>query len=254
MTTRRARRTVIAALTIAGWWAVSCREIPAPEGGVMSLSAVQLASPGMVAGDTLRDSTGAVAPLRVTVYGFDGEPLDPQPAVSFVVLDSVSHLAGALLIGDTIGTTRVVAGAGSVQTQPAEVKVTLAPAAVSAVDSVLQRPVYSLVNGDTVSSSGNLGVKVVSATGSAVEAVIVRYFIDKAPTGTAPTVVLVNGNARSDRDTSGNDGVASRVARLRLNAISNFTAPETVSVRATASHRGSSLGAVTFTIIYTKQP
>jgi len=253
------KRIAGAVLGVAAWWLVSCREIPAPEDGVLALSPIQLPSPGLVAGDTMRDSTGVAAPLRVTAYAIDGEPLSPQPATTFIALDLYAHFDGPLLVGDSIGkTVRVVGNVGTLQTQLANVKVTASPDTLVAADSVLQRKTYSLNAGDTVSISPELSVLVqnlASGTATGVEAVIVRYAIDRAPAGngSGPTVVLHSGTVRSSRDTTDASGRASRTARLRIAALSPPFATDTVLVSATSSYRGVTLGTVIFTIIYTNQ-
>lgn len=255
MTMRRfPRGGALYAAAALGWYVMSCTEVPVPEGGVASISNVRRPSPGLVAGDTMRDSTGVVAPLQVIAYGLDDEPLDPQPNASFVTLDTTAHFAGNLLVGDKVGTVRVVGVVGSVQTREETIPITLSPDTLVRSDSTLHRVRYTL-SGDTVVSSGELGTLVqhVLPTVSGVQAVIVKYAITKAPAGTsAPTAVLVTGNQLSSRDTSDAQGKASRVARLRLNALGMF-ATDTVMVDATASYRGRILGVVTFTVVFTKQ-
>ena len=248
---RRGAAMVLAAM---GWYLLSCTEVPAPEGGVASISNLRRASPGLVAGDTLRDSTGVVAPLTVIAYGPDDLPLDPQPAVTFVSLDTIARLAGSYLIGNTVGTARVVGIVGSLQTRVDSIPVTLSPDTLVRSDSILHRVFYTLA-GDTVVNSGELGALVQHRlpTASPVQAVVVKYTITKAPAGTsAPTAVLLNSNRMSDRDTSDVLGKVSRVARLRLGALSSI-ATDTVMVNATASYRGQNIGVVTFTVVFTKQ-
>jgi hypothetical protein len=256
---RSARRVAGAVLGAAGWWTVSCRDIPAPADGVLSVSAIILPAPGLVAGDTLRDSTGLAAPLRVIAYDFSGDPLDPQPVPTFVVIDTGAHLVdGVFLVGDSVGrTVEVVGSVSGIQTLPASVKVTLAPDTLVASDSIVHHKSYTLISGDTIVNSAELATIVQHLGGSTptgVDAVIVRYSIDRAPAGNGqgPTVLLLNGTLLSSRDTTANGGRASRVARLRLNALSAFVS-DTVVVSATSSYRGLSLGTVQFTIIYTKQ-
>lgn len=248
------RGLAAAVLALAGG---ACLDIPAPEGGVQAISALLLPSPGLVAGDTLRDSLGVAAPLRVVAYGIGGDTLDPQPPATFVVLDTGARLEGGhYLVGETAGTTvRVVGTVLPLQTQPATVKVTLSPDTLVAADSTVHRKNYTLLAGDTVVTSAELNVIVrhLDTTPSGVEAVIVRYAIDQAPAGEpdrGPAVVLVNVNRASSRDTTDNGGRASRAARLRLAALSTF-ATDTAIVTATASYRGITLGTVQFTIIYT---
>ena len=202
----------------------------------------------------MRDSIGLVAPLRVIAYGADDEPLDPQPSATFVSLDTIARLAGNYLIGNRTGTARVVGVIGSLQTRVDTIPVTLSPDTMVRSDSTLHRVSYTLA-GDTVVNSGELGafVQHLLPSPTGVQAVVVKYTITKAPTGSsAPTAVIVADNRLSNRDTSDASGKVSRVARLRLAALSAF-ATDTVMLDAAASYRGRTLGVVTFTVVFTKQ-
>lgn len=255
---RDARRTVLAVLGAATWWLASCRDIPAPDNGILSISGILLPSPGLVAGDTMRDSTGLAAPLRLIAFAASGQPIDPQPVPVFVALDTGALVSGQWLIGSREGSSvRIVGGVGSLQSQVAIVKVTLSPDTIAAADSTQHTKTYTLVAGDTVVNSAELATRVVhrGTTDSGVEAVIVRYTIARAPPGNGmgPTVVLVSGNASSARDTTDAGGRASRVARLRLATLTS-AAPETTAVSATASYRGRALGTVQFIVIFKTTP
>ncbi len=252
---RKARRVVGSALAVAAFWAVSCRDIPAPDNGVQSISGLILGSPGLVAGDTLRDSLGFAAPLNVIGYGTDNEPVDPQPTPVFVMLDTGAFLAdGRYLVGETPGTrVRIVGQVGGLQTLPDTVVVTLSPEALVATDSITHLITFAAA--DTIASAV-LNTRVVhfAATDtSGVEAVVVRYAIVDAPpgSGTAPTAVLLNNAVPSDRDTTDNTGRASRTARLRRLASVDF-AEDTIIVNSTASYRGSSIGTIQFVLVFRK--
>jgi hypothetical protein len=250
------RRLAGYAVAAAAFWAVSCREIPAPGNGVQSISALILGSPGLVAGDTLRDSLGLVVPLNVIAYGIDNQPLDPQPAPAFVVLDTGAILAdGRYLVGVTPGTTvRVVGEVGSLQTIPTIVKVTLSPEALVATDSTMHHVRYSTL--DSISQELNTRVLHYSSSDtSGVEAVIVHYRIVAMPpaAGSIPPAALVNGNIPSDRDTTLNTGRSARTLRLRPAQIGkNPLVEDTVIVDADASYRGASIGTIQFLLIFTK--
>jgi hypothetical protein len=254
---RRVRRGVGVAAGAAAWWLVSCRDVPAPEGGVLSVSPLRLPSPGVVVGDTMRDSTGLVAPLSVVAYGVGGDTIRNAPT-TFATLDTGAHLSGALLIGDNAGTTvRVLGTVAALQTQPVPVKVTTSPDTMVAADSTLHHTKYSLTTGDTVVNSADLTtvVRHKGTTPSGVEAVIVRYAIQRAPPGDpakGPTLLLMNGSTPSSRDTTDTGGRAARSARLRLVAATALAA-DTALVTATSSYRGRTLGTVTFVLIFTRQ-
>lgn len=251
-------RTLLALVVVVATWTLpSCREVPAPEGGVQALAPLLLPSPGLVAGDTMRDSTGVVAPLRLVAFGANGDTLN-DVAATFVALDTGAHVSGVLLIGDTPGkSVRIVGSTAGLQTQPATVKVTVSPDTLLAVDSAIYRRTYSLLSGDTVATSPEMATAVMHRSGTTltgVEAVVVRYTIEKAPAGNgqAATLELMNGSTVSSRDTTDATGRASRTARLRVTALNTFTS-DTAFVTATASYRGRSLGTVRFTLIFTKQ-
>lgn len=248
---RRARKTITSILAAAAWWLVSCREVPAPEGGVFSISTLQLPSPGVVAGDTMRDSTGIVAPLRVIAYNLAGDTVQ-NAVVRFVVLDTGAHLSGALLVGDSVGrTVRVVGSVAALQTQPVSVKVTLAPDTLVAADSVrFERTASSA----TLNADLTVLVQHRSATSATpVEAVIVRYSIVRQPASIGgPAVVLMSGNTASFTDTTEATGRASRTLQLR---VANFvvSALDSAIVDATAAYRGRVLGPARFTVVYKQQ-
>lgn len=254
----RMRRAIAAILGAAAWWLVSCRDVPAPEDGIFSISALLLPSPGLVAGDTLRDSTGLAAPLSVVAFDVAGDTVQ-NAVMTFVVLDTGAHMAGALLVGDSVGrTVRVVASVAALQTQPAPVKVTLSPDTLVAADSIVHHKTYVLTSGVTEVNSADLATSVLhlGASQSGVEAVIVRYAIDKAPPGDAtkgPTIVLMNANTPSNRDTTDASGKAARTARLNLLALTGTFVSDTAFVSATASHRGRTIGVVQFTLVFTNQ-
>ena len=88
---RSARKVIAVTFGAVGWWLVSCRDVPAPEGGVASLAPLRLPSPGVVAGDTMRDSVGLAAPLTVVAYAVNGDTLKNITA-SFVALDTGAHV------------------------------------------------------------------------------------------------------------------------------------------------------------------
>jgi hypothetical protein len=256
----RARKAIAAVLGATAWWLVSCRELPAPEGGILSISPLLLPSPGLVAGDTMRDSLGFAAPLRVIAYSASGDTLSGVTA-TFITLDAGAHLeqGGPLLVGDEVGkTVRIVGSLAALQTKPESVKVTLSPDTLVAADSILHHMTYTLVGGDTVVNTGDLTtiVQHVGATTSGVPAVIVRYVIDKAPAGDpakGPTLLLMSRTIQSSRDTTDANGRAARSARLRLAPLAAFEA-DTALVSATASYRGRTIGVVQFTLVFTSNP
>ena len=258
--TRRTRKTAIVALAAIGWWVLSCKDIPAPEEGILSLSPVQLPSPGLVVGDTMRDSTGVAAPLRVVAYGVSGDTV-AAPSLKFVIIDTFvvqgAHLTGAYLVGDKEGkTVRVIGSTEAIQTQPVSVKVTLRPDTLVAADSIVHHRTYGVL--DTVYSDLNAIVRNNGATAAGVEMIRVDYAIEKQPPGAngASTIALVTGrssNTLSSRDTTDGSGMATRTARL-VASLKTTTGTDTALISATASYAGKVLGRVLYTLIYTSVP
>jgi hypothetical protein len=232
----------------------ACFGLGGEPSGPASISRLLLPAPGVVVGDTMRDSTGAAAPLRVIAFAASGATLAAQP--TFVTLDTLVRLvAGNLLVGDYLGSARVVGGIGAVQAQPETVKVTLRPDTLVATDSVRHVRTYTLV-GDTLVTSAELGTRVQNRQGASpadVDAVIVHYTVVRAPPprGAVPTITVMNGSQVSSRDTT-TGGRAGRTLRLRLSQLTS-AADDSAVVVATAAYRGRSIGTVQFTVLFTKQ-
>jgi hypothetical protein len=253
---RRGANRVGAAVAAVGLvWLVSCDLSPHP-GSFYSISRLLLPSPGVVLGDTMRDSTGAAAPLRVIAYNATGDVVTTVSPY-FITLDTFSHLAnGTTLIGDRIGTARVIGGIANVQTLPETVKVTLSPDTIIASDSVHHLKTYNLLT-DSLVNSAELGAIVqhivAGGTNTTVDAVIVKYSLVSAPPSknTLPTVVIMNGSAVSAADTT-SAGRAARTLRLNVNRLTNVN-PDSAVVNATASYRGVTIGTVQFTVVFKTQ-
>jgi len=248
----RLHKPIGVALFAASWWLLSCRDIPSPEGGVFAISRVALPSPGIVAGDTMRDSAGLATPLSVVAYDENGKPMSPAPAVTYLTLDTLTQVDGAWLTGRTPGSSRLVAAVSGLQSQPVSVQVTLSPDTI-VTDTVAQSKTFSLINGDTSITFADVPARVRHLPSTAVAAVIVYFKVERFPaakSGGGPTVVLRNNGVISDRDTTDATGRASVVPIIRLLALQDATRGDTAILSATASYRGRTLGKVQFFIIF----
>src|SRR6185503_18646564 len=88
--------------------AVGCIDTSSPNGPVLSISAVRIASPSIAVGDVMRDSAGNPAPVSVTAFDGAGHPVTTLTP-TFVVPTRGMHLGtDLLLVGDSIGTSSVV--------------------------------------------------------------------------------------------------------------------------------------------------
>ena len=235
-----------------GLVAFACRPIPAPSNGVLSLSEVKLPSPGVVAGDTMRDSLGNAAPLVVTAFGVGGEAdtiFDAQP--TFIVFDRGAEVSpDGYLIGDSVRDTpvRIVGSLGTLQTSAVNVYVTPLPDSLAStttvpVDTVKFNPADSSAAQDfSAPLAGTVLATGVIPT-APVRAVIVRYTILYAPTGSvagALTGLLVDPSGRpSSVDTSDASGNVSR--RIRVRPQAPTAAPDSFVVSMSAEYAGQPL-------------
>jgi hypothetical protein len=196
----------------------ACFDNTSPK-NVASISLITFASPAVVLGDILRDSTGAAAPAHVVAYDGNGDPV-AGAAVSFLALDSTVSIDadGTVhgLLRDSIG-ARIVAGAGSLQTSVARLLVTIRPTTLAATDVSPTAPLTFAIStalADSLVTSGSLGVKVTGADAKAAQGIVVTYEIVAAPASTVaglPTALVINDAGRpSNRDTTLLAGTASR--------------------------------------------
>ena len=82
--TEQTRRRIVACFVACAIVAVACLDMSAPSGAA-SISLLQLPSPSVVRGDTMRDSAGNVAPVTVTSFNVQGEPIPTIPFETFVL-------------------------------------------------------------------------------------------------------------------------------------------------------------------------
>lgn len=230
-------RAVLPAVAIAALLTGCAQETVGPDAPV-AVALESLPFPAVVAGDSLRDTTGAVAPVRGQVFNFRGEEL-PDVPLSYLILDRGATIdeATGVVRGDSIRDTpvRVVAFLGGLQTRPQSLFIVPAPDSllITAGADTLE---YSLVD-TTVNVSGQLAVRLLSggATPVGVRGWIVSYEISHAA-DPALAVIVGDGAAQSAMDTTAADGVASRRVRVRPEELTATV--DSVVVLATARYRG----------------
>lgn len=133
--------TTIACATAAGAVAaafVACSQIPTNPNTPFAIQVDTLPAPSVVAGDTMRDTTGTVQPIRVEVFNVQGHVL-PNPHVRFLsfdmhqlLFDTLGHAIGAPT-GDS--TPQFVVDAQALQTAPQTLPVVLRPDSLLFADS-----------------------------------------------------------------------------------------------------------------------
>ena len=225
----RARRAWLAGALAAAGMLAACIDITVDGDQLGSIEFVPYAYPSVNAGDTLRNTAGALAPLQARVFRNDGT-VDEEAAVTFIALDTTVTIAGQWLIGRPLGTAasataRIVATIDGLQSSPRLITVVPVP------DSVARDGSTSLVDlrysfppaaTDTVPT---FGARVTRRNGAAVVGVpgyVVAFQVFKGTqaivvTDTAGSYVLTDDAGRpSTVDTTDASGLASRRLVFRL--------------------------------------
>ncbi len=225
MNCRRMVRLAGSALVAAGV-AVACGDVPTLQDGVAYISAVELPLPAVAAGDTLRDSLGRVAPLRVRAFGRDSQEITglevrflPTVLPAGVTIDA----NGIVVARDTVGSVQIVGRVGDrLQTTIATLQIVPNPTTIarSARDSL----------GDSALALPALRPIPVTVTGvyrgviTTVNGIIVRYRIDSLrprslPSGSAILANAAGAALRPDStiavDTTKSGGTATRSVLIR---------------------------------------
>jgi len=216
---------LVAPIAVAVAAFIGCSGITDPS-AVAALDFTGIPFPAIVTGDSMRDSTGAAAALKATVYNGNGDEIVGAP-VQFFSLDTgvTVHASGHIVATRRSGTVRLVAVVGALQSQQRTVQITRAPdSTLKAADTVsfaYQIPdkatnvssavSFRLLSSDTVGVSPN------------VAGWVVRWrVLHNGDTLAASDTSLValwdaGGSRHSLRDTTGTDGVSSRRLRIFAN-------------------------------------
>jgi hypothetical protein len=242
---RRFVPTLVLVAIVAG---VACLDMSAPKGPA-SISALLLPSPSVVVGDTMRDSNGVAAPLKVVAFDANGNRIG-EVAADFFITDSghIAHIGGSTLVGDQLGTVHVIGQIGALQTPAATIPITVAPAKIAQSAT----PIDTLrvpTTGDSATSiaSSVLAVTLLGANDSTAQGFIVKFAIVRAPLTksgtTSPAVYLADDLGHVASSDTSDAGGASR--RLTVNSL--FLADDSLSagkkidsaiVNASAFYRG----------------
>ncbi len=220
---RRRGRLALGAAALA-FAAGACVDLGTGVDGISYLEFDGIPWPSLIAGDTMRDSTGAAAPLRASAYDASGH-LITGAAFQFVTLDTGVAIDAAGFLRSTgrrDGTVRVVAIVGGLQTDDRTVRVTRRPDSVFAMSAVRDTLLYAVP--DAASNlAEEMRIRLVSADstdfGPGVGGWLVRWrTVHGSDTlsnaDTAWVVLQSTTGARRAVDTTGTDGSSGR--RLRV--------------------------------------
>jgi hypothetical protein len=241
--------------------AVACTKVGTEPTVPVAIEAFAPPLPSVEVGDTMRDTSGSVAPLRATVYNSSGEPI-PDAPIHFLALDSLHRISldttTGIVVGRDTGQTRVVAHVGSLQSQPVTFRVVLPPTAIIPLDSLVDTLHYTIDFTTGRDTLQDLRVRLVHVSGTdtvGVPSYLVRYdFVYPAgyDNSDSTKVQLVDGTSRKPAllVTTGADGSTSEALR-----ITPFAAPDTdsVIVSARAAQPGGPTTPIRFVVHYTIQ-
>jgi hypothetical protein len=231
---------------------LACTEINTDPQAVVSVS-IDVATPSVVAGDTLRDTLGVVQPLLGMAYNYRGVVISGYPIKYRVIGPGlrVDSLTG-IVVADTPSAiaVRVLADAGGLQTQPLGLFVVPQPYQIVGVTPA------GLIVGETVADT--VGYSVRDTTHVISPALNVRVL----PQDTLTTTVPINGylvsyaiqfqhaadtlwaqlvspsGQRTLVDTTGGSGVAGAAVLLRPLYFPTRVDSDSVVVLATVRYRG----------------
>jgi hypothetical protein len=236
---------------------VGCTDIiTASSSGVLSLQFDSLPSPSVVVGDTLRDTTGAVAFPVVHAFDFKGneiatEQIYFQSPDSGVSVDS----ATGLIVGDSLRSApaRIIATVGNLQAIQ-RISVALRPDMIAASHGI-DTLKYSLL--DTTKNLSNVvSVKLshgVSPNDSAVANYLVSFAI-VAQTNPSLSELVNDAGRRSIVDTTDASGIAGRKIRVHPVNLGTGTSVDSVIVQATAKYRGQPVTGSPVRLVIVLQP
>lgn len=224
--------------------AAACIDLSTDPDEIVAIEFTDLPWPSVVAGDTLRDSSGAVAPLVATLFDGDGDVVT-GPVEFLPQQTSVHIVAGDRLVADdtATGTVGILASTTGIQSVVRQLEIVDAPDSVATVGTIV--PLAWVVPDDPqVNVSQPLGVRVLSASGDGVRSWVVRFQLEaggrQIPESDTTQIYLVAENGRpSYADTTDQSGTASR--RLRLRVAPGLVPPDSAVVTVSAAYKGIAL-------------
>lgn len=233
----------------------ACIDLSTDPDEIVAIEFGELPWPSVVAGDTLRDASGAVAPLVARLFDGDGDEV--TGTVEFLAQKGSLHIVnGDRLIADDTATGRVgiIASTTGIQSTVREVDIVAAPDSLTA-DGTIVPLEWVVPDNPSQNISEPLGVRVLSnATGTpaGVRAWIVTFQLEAAgrviPASDTTQLFLVGDNGRpSYVDTTDVSGKASR--RMRLRIAPGLVPPDSAVITVRASYRGTPLRGSPVTLV-----
>lgn len=222
-------RRLAAPLAVAAAGIIGCTDFSVDPDAISALDFTGIPFPAVVTGDTMRDSSGAAAPLRAIVYGGRGNVITDAP-VEFVTLDTGVTISpeGFLRATRRDGSVRIAASVGGLQSQLRTIRVTRAPDTVSAQTTTVSYQYRLPDAANNVSPALQLNLQSADTAGGVspnVAGWLVRWRIvydgdTLAATDTSRVALWpAAGTRHALRDTTGADGNATRRLRVYANQL-----------------------------------
>jgi hypothetical protein len=227
-------------ITAAALAAAACIDLSIDTDEIVAIELAEFPWPSIVAGDTLRDSSGAAAPLVARLFDGDGDLVD-GPVEFLVARPGVRITVGDRLVADdtTTGTVGIFASTSGIQSVIREIEVVPAPRSVVAG---LVTPLQWVVpDNPATNTSQPVGVRVLANADSGVRSWIVTFQLEAGGRQIAETdttqIFLVGDNGRpSYVDTTDARGSASR--RVRLRVVPGLVPPDSAVITVRVSYKG----------------
>lgn len=235
---RRLGLIAAAALVIA-----ACIDLSIDPDEIVAIELAEFPWPSIVAGDTLRDETGAVTPLVARLFDGNGDIVEGP--VEFIAARPGVRIIGDRLVADdtTTGKIGIVASTPGIQSVIREIEIVRAPRSLVADGVVI--PLRWIVPDDpNTNTSQPLGVRVLATADSGVRSWIVTFQLEAggrqiAENDTTQIYLVNESNRASYVDTTDASGRASR--RVRLKITPGLVPPDSAVVTIRASYKGQPL-------------
>lgn len=227
--TRIQRPIAVLAGAAAACITVACLDISSPVTGIASATLLLSPSPSVVEGDLLRDTAGAVAPVRAFAFAANGDTVT-DAVVRYYAIDStgklhVDSVTGIVTGGDSVSPNAAVfariwpaKGKGFLDTPLDTIPVVPAPVKVTRdTNFVFQFNVLATDTNATDLTSAPFGGTVLANGDTAVQRYAVGFQLVRRPApGGSDTATVVLISALSTNDSSYAITDASGHASLRL--------------------------------------
>ena len=221
----------------------ACIDLSVDPDEIVAIELSEFPWPSVVAGDTLRDASGAVTPLVARLFNGDGDEVT-APVEFLIERPGARIIAGdRLVVDDTAsGSIGIIASTSGVQSIVRQIEIVEAPR--SLVAGAITPLRWVVPDNPSSNTSQPLGARVIAGPDTGVRSWIVTFQLEAGGRVIAQTdtsqIFLVGDNGRpSYVDTTDATGLASRRVRLRI--VPGLVAPDSAVVTLRAAYKGQPL-------------